>query len=366
MQDSEGNITMFPTQSHAPISDCDQVIASHEGVDASHIHQTANCEASENGDDELAMLNPLSVSPAREESDSSTLGLQVTSQSQLYDNSSGRDITDSIQSCESVDSEEEEQLGGNLAERRQTKRSRQFPRAHSAEKRPRRTPDTDYTQNNSIAMNDQLRGESPMQNESLEAASPANISSHYLRSYDTLTSKYGDDTDFNLKPAQIMSIIKAGDSFFRGDSVNFVTSYLESSYDGRWNTPIPCPPLNGALTEVLFKSFCCAEILDQRAIVDPIRLRVARILLFWYYERLHRSPELLKRCSHGKTTASVATDILLQEIFKCNPQDWSRRRMQFQRHKQIGKRWSMIIGCIGPGFLLICSPDLATYMYFIH
>jgi hypothetical protein len=123
--------------------------------------------------------------------------------------------------------------------------------------------------------------------------------SHYLRSFESLTSKYGEDTDFDLKPAQIIEIIKTGDSFLREDSVDFATSYLKSSQEKLWNTP-----LDGSLT----------EILDQCAVVDPIRLRVARMLLLWYYEQLHSNPELLKRCSRGRDTASIATDILLQEI----------------------------------------------------
>ena len=45
-----------------------------------------------------------------------------------------------------------------------------------------------------------------------------------------------------------------------------------------------------------------------------------------------------------------------------DPQVWKRRRTSLQKQKQIGKRWSTLISCIGPGFLLICSLDLATHM----
>jgi len=204
-----------------------------------------------------------------------------------------------------------------------------------------------------------------------ETIDSANTGSHYVRSFEALTSKYGENTDYDLKPAQVIEVIKAGDAFLREDCVDFITSYLEDCRDGLWNTPVLYPPLNGSLTENLFKSFHCAEILNQRIAVDPIRLQVARILLFWYYEQLYKelysNPELSSRRSRGRDTASIATDILIEEIFhgqkgQRDPQVWKRRRTSLQKQKQIGKRWSTLISCIGPGFLLICNPDLATYM----
>jgi hypothetical protein len=348
MGDGEGNVSMFPAQSSPIISGCDQVMASEEGLDASHTRQSADCETTDNRDGDVATLNPLSM-------------LQVTAPTQFSNDNLGHSTdTDTSPSCESNTSNE--QVGTNMAHR-QTKRNcpipHSSPQSHCAAKRARRTLDTQ-----SIAMN-VVRSESSIHNDSPETIDPATTRSHYLRSFDILTSKYGEDTDFDLTPAQIIEVIKAGDSFFREDPVDFITSYLKSSHAGLWNTPIPCSPFDGSLTENLFKSFHCAEILDQRTIVDPIKLRVARILLFWYFEQLHSNPELSNRCSRGRSTASVATDDLLQEIFGQkvqNTQDWKQRRMQLQKHKQTGKRWSMLIGCVGPGFLLICNSDLAAHM----
>lgn len=244
-------------------------------------------------------------------------------------------------------------------------------RLHSTTKRARRTSDTTKAQPNSTAVNAQSRNKSFVQTENPETIDYANTGSHYVRSFQALTSKYGENTDHDLKPTQVIEVIKAGDTFLREDCVDFITSYLEDCRDGLWNTPVPCPPLNGSLTENIFKSFHCAEIFDQRIAVDPIRLRVMRILLFRYYEQLckesYSDPGLLSRRSRGRDTASIATDILVEEIFhgqkgQRDPQVWKRRRTSLQKQKQIGKRWSTLISYIGPGFLLICSPDLATHM----
>jgi hypothetical protein len=206
------------------------------------------------------------------------------------------------------------------------------------------------------------RSESHERNENQEITESDDTRPHYLRSFEILTSKYGEGTDYNLNPAQIIEVIKTGDSFLLERSVEFITSYLESSHDGVWNTPIPCSPFNGPSTENLFKSFHCAEILDHRNTVDPIRFRVARILLFWNYEQLLSDPKLLSKISRGRDSASIATDVLLQEIFKHDTRDWKRRRMSLQRYKHAGKRWSMVIGCIGPGFLLMCRLNLASHL----
>ena len=54
-----------------------------------------------------------------------------------------------------------------------------------------------------------------MQIESPETIDHANTVSHYLRSFEVLTSKYGENTDHDLKPTQIIEVIKASDSFLR-------------------------------------------------------------------------------------------------------------------------------------------------------
>jgi hypothetical protein len=92
--------------------------------------------------------------------------------------------------------------------------------------RARRAPDTTEFPSNPIAINIQSRSQSPVQIESPEAIDRA--PSHYLRSFEALTSKYGENTNHNLKPAQVIEVIKAGDSFLRDHCVDFINSYMEA------------------------------------------------------------------------------------------------------------------------------------------
>jgi hypothetical protein len=332
-----------------------QVVASRQGLDTSRRQSVAHSEVSEHGGVDV-VLDPLLVTPLMErDGDASLLDSQATARPQLYRDSVDVDMTSD--SCQDESTGEHLEVGTVATtdlHHRQTKRN--HPTILDCVTKRARTPGGTQEQPSSITIHAQSRD---------------NTASHYLRSYDALTSKYGENTDSGLKPAQVINAIKVGDSFLLDNPVEFVTTYLENCRAGIWNTPVLCPPLNGSINENLFKSFRCAEILDQRTVVDPIRLRVARVLLFWYYEQLHNelcgTPEVLSRCSPGRDTASIVTDMLQEEIFhlqkgQCSEQEWQKRRASLQKQKQIGKRWSTLISCIGPGLLLICSPDLATYM----
>jgi hypothetical protein len=66
MEDTEGNISMFLAQSPPSISNCDQVMASHEDSGVNHIQRLTDHETAENGDIDVATVNPLSVIPPLE------------------------------------------------------------------------------------------------------------------------------------------------------------------------------------------------------------------------------------------------------------------------------------------------------------
>ncbi len=201
----------------------------------------------------------------------------------------------------------------------------------------------------------------------------AAFTSPYLRAFNNLTSRYGDHTKHALNPPNIIRVIEAGDFFLREDAKSFLESlYLGESRNGLWyQDHLSNPTADSPLTERLFKSFHCAEIFDQRSNVDPVRLRMARILVYHYYEQLcvniRRDPILSKQRSRGRDTASIATDIILNDMYcsqgdGTHPRTPQQLRALLQRHKQIGKRWSILIKCIGFGLFLICSQSLTTQM----
>jgi hypothetical protein len=127
IEDDEGNISMFLAQPH----DYDQVVASNKDLNTSHIQQFGTCEASENRDVDVATLDPLFVTPPPErDSNSPSLDLQITTPTQLHNNTTGLDIdTYPSQSCESDTSEE--QVGRNLANVRHHQNKRNRPITHS-------------------------------------------------------------------------------------------------------------------------------------------------------------------------------------------------------------------------------------------
>jgi hypothetical protein len=149
-------------------------------------------------------------------------------------------------------------------------------------------------------------------------------------------------------PPDIIKVIEVGDSFLREDAASFVSFHLSQNQNSLWcHLVVSNPTANGPLTEKLFKSFHCAEILEQQSAVYPIRLRIARVLLYWYYEQLcidtYTNQTLLSRHPRGRNTASTATDKLLEEIYHShkdqdNQQVWKRHRTSLQRHKQIRKK----------------------------
>jgi len=197
--------------------------------------------------------------------------------------------------------------------------------------------------------------------------------SHFARAFRALSSQCGEHSKYALMPADIIKIIEIGDSFLRQDAEDFILSQLSKCRNSLWSHPVESnPTADGPLTEQLFKSFRCAELLQQRSAIDPLRLRVARVLLYWYYEQLLTdmciSLATSNRCQGGRSAASIATDQLLQKVYhslveKADPQAWKRHRTSIQKHKQIGKRWAILITFIGPGILLLASSEMAAHMW---
>jgi hypothetical protein len=346
MVDDDGNLTMFPTPLRTDNDGYDNVMVDSEDL------QT----------EDVATPGPSLVQPLERDGNLPSLDLEVTP---IRQDSLNRDIGRG--QSHGIDNSEEHVLAvANMEHQTQHDHSATqlpaSPQSHTIEIiRP------EDTQPNSLVRSTQP-STTPVQDEDAESG---NRPSHYLRSFGVLSSKYGENTDCDLKPAQIIEVIRSGDSFFRDNTLGLINSYVENCNGELWNTPLTWHPFNGSLTENLFKTFNCAEILEQRSVFDPLRLRVARVLLFWYCEQLCKeapnNPELLSRCSRGRDTASVVIDLLQEEVFHCqnvqrDSADWKRSRESLMRHKKIGKRWSVFIGCIGSGFILICATELANQM----
>ena len=204
-------------------------------------------------------------------------------------------------------------------------------------------------------------------------SNPSQSGTPFFRAFTILMSAFGDHVQHPLKDETIIEIMKLSDSFLREDARSFLESFrLGWSQNGLWDRPPLTNPTSGeAAIEKLFNSSCCAEVLEQDSVLDPFRLRIARILLYHYYKQLCISslsnPDLLSRRSRGRDTASIVMDKILEDIYhsekdRIDSRTWKRRRASLHKHKQIGKRWCMVATHLGLGILIACHPSFEAQM----
>ena len=189
----------------------------------------------------------------------------------------------------------------------------------------------------------------------------------YPGSLKRLESLYG------LSMEALSDIIQLSDYSFREDVVSFIESFCHSlDQHGLWYFPAPGNPVaEGPILKNLLKGFCCAEILTRSSIIDPVRLRLSRVLLYHYFERLRidlkTDSSTLGQRSRGKGTATFAKNKVLDGLHSAHderlrPQTRKEQWASLDRHKKIGKRWSIMATYLGLGVFLTCSPSLAAKM----
>ncbi|KAF2193895.1 hypothetical protein K469DRAFT_548980 [Zopfia rhizophila CBS 207.26] len=168
---------------------------------------------------------------------------------------------------------------------------------------------------------------------------------------------------------QLHNIIRFGDSFLREDAASFIKSFCRRwSHTGLWNYPTLSDPADDSskMGRVL-RGFHRAEVLKRGSVVDRLGLRLSRVLLYHYFEELRIDIQTKLSISEllpsGKDAASVATDKILDEFDRAYSEHnrlrtSEQRRASLQRHKTIGRRWSILATYFGLGIFLTCSPSL--------
>jgi hypothetical protein len=193
--------------------------------------------------------------------------------------------------------------------------------------------------------------------------------SRYMKAFRLLESHYHTRVSKPLGYAEIVSVIKLGDFFFAEKPKAFLSS-LQETHTGQtfWHSEFVRPSTDGPVTERLFSSFHCAEILEERSAGDPLRLRMTRVLLYHYFVQLcERSYLSNERRTVGKDKTSTVIDEILKEIYGSDLQEhgsesYKRRKTSIHRHKKIGKRWTLLVGFLGCGVLLLCSNSMSKQM----
>jgi len=189
----------------------------------------------------------------------------------------------------------------------------------------------------------------------------------WLYAYNQLSRLYGDSYE------EIQHIVEIGDSFLRDDATNFINLFC-SRWDAEdpWSRLPTSNPVTGtSLAEKMLKSLQCVEILSADSLIEPIKLRMARVLLYHQYEqeliRLKHDPSPPVQLSSGKGIASVAKSVILERVYGSHYKDVTaevRRKHEnsLKWHTRIGKRWSYVVSHLGLGIILTCSHRLEIHV----
>lgn len=193
------------------------------------------------------------------------------------------------------------------------------------------------------------------------------ITTHWLYSYNQLSRLYASPYE------EIKYVVEIGDSFLREDAKDFIDSFCRRwDADDPWSRlPTGNPVIGMSLTEKIFKSLQCAEVISADSFIEPIKLRMARVLLYHQYEKkiveLRHYTSLPTRLASGKGLASVAKSFILERIYgtqykSLTPQASKKCKNSLKWHVRIGKRWSYVISQLGAGIILTCSHILEIHM----
>ncbi|EFY94066.2 hypothetical protein MAA_10470 [Metarhizium robertsii ARSEF 23] len=167
-------------------------------------------------------------------------------------------------------------------------------------------------------------------------------------------------------------ILLAARTCIRADYLHFLqTNLARWSKEGLWQKE--SPQAAGASVrdyEKLRNAYSCVCRLDKRMRDDPIRTRIALVLLHLEYENTclkwktgRRNPSVVET-RLGRGTTSSMIDQILENIHP----EWrvadarlrAELRADFHNRKRYGKRWWILTNALGPGLLILCSSKIAA------
>jgi hypothetical protein len=161
----------------------------------------------------------------------------------------------------------------------------------------------------------------------------------------------------------------------REDYIVFLKeNLLRWKQDGLWHqTPLLSPSKDRSGSGSLESVYHCVCQLEMRMDDDPIRKRVALILLHLEFENISRKWRAQSRNERkyqtgiGQGYSTLMIDNILMNIHANWTTSSSRRkselRAKFHNRKRYGKRWSVLTASLGSGILFVCSKALARMMY---
>ena len=179
----------------------------------------------------------------------------------------------------------------------------------------------------------------------------------------------------NLSATGLLIVSHGWRNFIREDYIVFLKeNLLRWKQDGLWHqTPLLSPSKDRSDSGSLESVYHCVCQLDMRMDDDPIRKRVALILLHLEFENVSRKWRAQSRNERkyqtgiGQGYTTLMIDNILMNIHAnwtvSNSRRKSELRAKFHNRKRYGKRWSVLTAALGSGILFVCSKALARVMY---
>jgi hypothetical protein len=164
----------------------------------------------------------------------------------------------------------------------------------------------------------------------------------------------------------LTKVIQARNGLVRNDAISFLKDEL-LQWKGMWDLSGQRALLgNKSITDHFVKISQSISILDERSVIDRIRLLFYRVLLYQYYVRiLLEVKESQIQMQQGVGIASYVVEFLLRRLYAdyLDLTDKKKKRKGLL-HRQIclGKRLTRLSGYLGLGFLLSASPEAMMLM----
>lgn len=169
-----------------------------------------------------------------------------------------------------------------------------------------------------------------------------------------------------LSGANLTKVIRAGDGLVRSDAISFLGGEL-LQWKGMWDPSDQHALLSDdSITDHFVKISQTISILNERSVMDRIRLLFYRILLYQYYVRIQlevKESQLQKQ--QGIGIASYAVEFLLKRLYDdyLDLTDKKKRRKRLlHRQIRLGKRLTRLSGYLGLGILLSASDEAMMLM----
>jgi hypothetical protein len=175
--------------------------------------------------------------------------------------------------------------------------------------------------------------------------------------------KYATTNDLHPDLVEIAPAVQAGYAFINHELQQFTETFLRKwMTDGLYPVQRPHSDI-GEQCSLDLRSLGIGTDAETEVMVR----RVAQVRLYYWYQTqkksLQQSQTSLK-LGRGKDTRTKAIETLLERVVE----DWEstdesskqRRRKDFHRHKDIGKKWCELVTYLGEGILVVCGKDLDT------